>query len=261
MIRNLRLNLLFIGLSGLMLSCNPDDDTPTPDSAEPKMLISFEPNFDGQEVHIGDRFVNVHGCTVELSNMKFYISNLKLYRANGDIAQISDIELIDVKNHIRTLDFEIPAGDYTGVSFDLGVPQELNGTANPDFLVSVYSQSHPLSESNGMYWAWQSGYRFFIFEGRFDTIPDATYDLPRTFAFHSGLDTLFREVGFFSKTFTAATGQTKHLMFSVDIEKIFATENDTINLWHEREFHGSLSQLNLGLRYANNTAASFRLLP
>jgi hypothetical protein len=261
MTRKIRFHLLLIAVLGFVVACNPDDDSPTPDSSEPKLLITFEPNFNGQEVHIGDRFVNAHGCTVELTNMKFYISNLKLYRSSGDIDQLSDIGLIDIKNHKRTLDFEIPAGDYTGVSFDLGVPQELNGTANPAFLVSVYSPNHPLSESNGMYWAWQSGYRFFIFEGRFDTVPDATYTLPSTFAFHSGLDTLFREVGFFSRTFTASAGQTKHLMFSVDIEKIFVNDNDVINLWYEREFHGSLSQLDLGIRYANNTAASFNLLP
>ncbi len=254
--------LLFTFLSGFAFTaCDSDDSTPPIDNDEPKLLITFDPSFNGNEIHLGDKFVNVHGCTVQLTNLKFHVSNITLHTAGGQEQLLSEIELIDVKNHHRTLEYLVPAGDYTGISFDLGVPSQLNGTTNPDFLVSVYSPTHPLSESNGMYWAWQSGYRFFIFEGRFDTVPDVTYDLPNTFAFHSGMDTLFREIAPFALNYNASAGNVRHLMFSVDVEKIFAHQNDTINLWYEREFHGSLAQLDLGIRFANNTAASFRLLP
>lgn len=258
--RSITIFLTLVVASLVLVRCTDDDDNSGTDNTQPKLLITFDPWAAEDEIHIGDRFQNPHGCTVEMSNLRFYLSNIRLHRSEGEPIDLSEIEFIDIKNHKRTLEFLIDPGAYTGLSFDLGVPEHLNGTDNPDFMVSVYSPSHALSEGNGMYWAWQTGYRFCVFEGRFDTVPNATYPLTRTFAFHSGLDTLFREVGFFPHAYNATAGHSRHMIFKIDLNKIFAGQADTVNLWYEREFHGSLSQIDLGIRYANNTAGAFQLI-
>lgn len=253
-------NLLILAVASIFLmSCN-DDEVEQPSPVEPKMNLSFNPYFNGAELGIAERFVNVHGYPVEVTDMTFYISNIQVH--DGDeVTSLSEIEIINVRNAETTLSFTLPVGSYDAISFDLGVPQDLNGTANPDFLTSVYDPTHPLSESNGMYWIWQTGYRFCKFEGRYDTISTTAPSLPLTFALHSGRDTLFRTLPPFSRTIAAGDGAVHDIQFAVDIDKIFLNGTDSLNLKFENSFHGSLSNLDVGIKFANNSAAAFRLLP
>lgn len=254
------IGLVLVG-GAVWYACNPDDDIPPPASTDPRLWITFDPYFNGAEMHFGDRVVNAHGCTVEPTSLKFYIANLRLLREGGETLPLADIELLDLRHHKRSINYSIEAGAYTGLAFDLGVPVEMNGTQNPAFLTSMYNPAHPLSESNGMYWVWNTGYRFFAFEGRFDTAATPRPNLPFTFGFHTGLDTLYRELGPFNHPFQIARGQNKQMSFAVDLDKIFLNGSSEVNLWHEREFHGSFSQLPLGIRLADNSAAAIRLRP
>jgi hypothetical protein len=253
-------NLFLLATAAIFLiSCN-DDEVEQPTPVEPQMTLNFSPYFNGSELGIAERFVNVHGYPVEVTDLTFYVSNIQVH--DGDvITDLSEIEIINVRNAETTLTFMLPIGNYDAVSFDLGVPQDLNGTANPDFLTSVYDPTHPLSESNGMYWIWQTGYRFCKFEGRYDTVSTTAPSLPLTFALHSGRDTLFRTLDPFPVAMTAGDGAVYDLDFAVDIDKVFLNGSDSLNLKYENSFHGSLSNLDVGIKFANNSAAAFRLLP
>ncbi len=251
----------FLILSAVLVvsACDRDDDV-TPNVGTSTIQVAFTPVFEGSELGITDRFVNAHDCAVEMWNLKFYLSNIRLHNSEGAVT-LSDIEFYDIRNNKTSWDFEIPQGNYTGISFDLGVPQHLNGTANTDFLISVYDPLHPLSESNGMYWVWQTGYRFFTFEGRYDTVPQSGISLPNTFAFHTGRDTLFRSVTLFDRNFTASNGSADTLNFSVDLGRIFKLGFSEINLRQEHEYHGALANIDLGIRLSDHSAAAFELLP
>jgi len=250
------LTSVFFVLNG----CDRDDEPTPPETGPATMHVAFTPVFEGEEVGIKERFVNAQDCAVEMLNLKFYLSNIQLHGSNGTTT-ISDIEFYDIRNDKTSWNFEIPDGNYTGISFDLGVPQHLNGTANPDFLISVYDPLHPLSESNGMYWVWQTGYRFFTIEGRYDTLPQSGESLPNTFAFHTGRDTLFRNVEIFEREFTAGPGSATALNFSVDLGRLFKNESSEIDLRVEHQYHGALANIEVGIRMANNSAAAFKLLP
>jgi hypothetical protein len=239
----------------LVLSACKDDD-PAPDA---KVLMTFDPRFGGNELQMGEVHDNLHGYPFSTTGMKFYLSNIRLISNSGSEVELSEIVLIDFMNNQRTLEYVIPEGNYVGVRFDLGVPVELNGTQNEDFSTSLYSADHPLSESNGMYWVWNTGYRFFIFEGRFDTVPNTTGSLPLTYAFHTGTDTLFRELGPFSKSMNLSGGETALLPFEIAVDSLFATATDTIDLSIENSFHGSPMQIDLGKKLADNMAKSFVL--
>jgi hypothetical protein len=250
--------VLFIALIAcLAVACDDDEDS-TPDA---KLFMTFDPRFGGEDLQLGSTHTNVHGYPFNVSDVKFYISNIRLHESSGDFVEISDIELIRIQENKRSLEFVIPEGNYTGVSYDLGVPAAMNGTNNPDFSISQYPSGHPLSEvtSAGMYWQWASGYRFFSLDGRFDLEPNTDDLLPSPFSFHTGTDALFRELGVFQKSVNIEPGETTLFSFAVDIDSIFATAADTINLAEVTSFHGSEDQMETGIKLANNMSKAFVL--
>jgi hypothetical protein len=249
--------VFFIALIAVMaISC--DDDESSPDS---KLFMTFDPRFNGEDLQLGNTYTNIHDYPFNVLDVKFYISNIRLHKPGGDFLEISDIELIRMQELHRSLEFVVPTGNYTGLSYDLGVPPNMNGTNDPDFLISQYPSGHPLSEvtSAGMYWQWASGYRFFSFDGRFDLEPNTDDFLPTPFSFHTGTDTLFREVGFFQKSVDIKPGETILFSFAVDVDSIFATAADTINLAEVTSFHGSETQIETGIKLANNMSKAFVL--
>ncbi len=248
--------LAILALALVFTSCVKDDDSV---EAEPKVILSFDPMVNGQEIQIGERFLNPQGYSVEALQLKFYISNIQLI-TSGDPVLLSEIAFFDIRENQRTLELEIPQGDYLGIQFDLGVPVNLNGTDNPDFSTSIYDANHPLSVNNGMYWGWNPGYRFFSFEGKCDTLQSAEEFLPMTFAFHTGRDTLFRNVPQFSRNVSIGASDIEHFQFGIELDNYFATEADTVDLKVDRSFHGSPDQIELGTKLANNSSATFTLI-
>jgi len=260
MIKMIRFPLLFTAVL-FMWSCSNDDGGPPAPAGEAKLVLNFQPHYNGSEMHLETRYDNIHGCTFALTDLKFYLSNITLHYDNGEALTLSEIELIDFKENHNTLDFPLSGGEFVGISFDLGVPSHLNGTTNPDFLTSVYSTDHPLSALNNTYWTWQSGYRFFMADGKFDTIPGSTADpMPTSFSFHTGRDELFRSPGRFDRSVSGIAGTQNHLFFALDFEKLFFTEQGVVDLRVERNFHGNDTQMELGIRVADNTAEMFRLI-
>lgn len=245
------LPFLFLAL----MACD-DDDPSNPDA---KLLMTFDPRFGGTEMQMGEVNENIHGYPFHVSGMKFYLSEITLLDEDSRETRLSEIELIDIAENRRTLEYVVPPGNYSGVKFGLGVPVELNGTNNPDFSTALYDANHPLSVSNGMYWVWQTGYRFFIFEGRYDTVANNSGILPMSYAFHTGTDTLYRHLGPFSKNINIQAGSSKVLSFNLEVDSMFVSGSDTVDLAVESAFHGSAEEIDLGIKVANNLARSFVL--
>jgi hypothetical protein len=254
----IRINLILLILGGVFFSsCNKDDE----EEGLAKVLITFDPRYEGASIQLADRFSEVHSYPVEFTSMKFYLSHIQLLSGSETI-DLSDIEIISVDDNRVVLEYEIPSGSYSGLKFDLGVPDNMNGIeeSNPDFMMSLFDANHPLNESEGMYWSWNTGYRFFSFEGKCDTVDVGNEALTIPFAFHSGTDTLYRELPSFSHSFSVNANQTQVVPFEIDLGTLFASETDTIDLKNERAFHGMFNQLPVGIKFANNSAASIRLI-
>jgi hypothetical protein len=250
---------VFVALIGFT-SCEKDDDSNT-DTSEgmAKVIVDFYPMVNGEEIHIADRFETPQGYPADVTQLRFYLSNIKLNGSNGEI-ELSEIAFIDIREHITTLEFEVPVGSYDGIQFDLGVPSELNGTQNPDFSTSIFDANHPLSVSNGMYWGWAAGYRFFVVDGNCDTVPNASDILPMPFSFHTGMDTLYREIPVFNRSFNLGKNDVETLHFGIEMNQFFENGSEAIDLKVDRSFHGSFNQIDLGIKLANNSAAAFQLL-
>jgi len=253
-------NILLLALFSILLlvGCEKDDEAAAEGPAQ--VSFTFAPYFDGSEMQISQRFINGDGYPLYISSLKFYLSNLRLITEDSTVVPLSDIEIVDFRNMHSTLSYNIPYGNYTQIAFDLGVPAELNSPENPDFSISVFDGNHPLSESNGMYWGWQGGYRFFSIDGFCDTVPNQDEVLPLSYGLHSGLDTLFRSVPVFNHPFDVSSNDVALVPFAINLNTFFENGSSHIDLKYERQFHGNLSVLPLGIKIADNSAAAFEII-
>jgi hypothetical protein len=71
---------------------------------------------------------------------------------------------------------------------------------------------------------------------------------------------LYRTIDPFGRSVSGDANTTNVFNFAIDLERFFATAQDTIDFKVERQFHGSLNQLPLGIKMANNSSKSFKLL-
>jgi hypothetical protein len=109
----------------------------------------------------GTAYTTASGETFTVTTLKYYISNIKLTKTDGSIyAAPGEYHLIDASKPSSSsfTVSNVPAGDYSGVSFVVGVdstttkgdPLALPGDLNP---------------ANAMYWAWATGHIFLKLEG------------------------------------------------------------------------------------------------
>ncbi len=262
----LKLNTaIYLAAGFLLLACNPDEE---PEGIQnSKLIIHFDPRINNVSIQMGERLATPLNQAIEVSDLNFYLSDIALQKPNGELVQLAEVAFLKMRpstnspgQNWRVLEYDLPEGSYSAISFGLGVSPDLNGTQNPDFTTSLYDINHPLSESNGMYWAWESGYRFMLFEGRCDSVWQTADNLPMTFALHTGRDTLYRVLQPFPVNISSQNSPNNILNFAIDIDTIFDHEGQSIDLASERQFHGAYAQLPLGIKLANNSASAFRLL-
>jgi uncharacterized repeat protein (TIGR04052 family) len=130
--------------------------------------------------------VGAAASTLRLTDFRFYVSNVRLLTSGGDEVPLQlDEDGIWQRDGVALLDFEdgsngcafgnapintavrgtAPAGVYTGVRFDMGVPFELNhGNAE--------LETEPLNVT-AMFWNWNGGYKFIRVDGFAGPIDDA----------------------------------------------------------------------------------------
>jgi hypothetical protein len=168
---------------GTLASCKKDESTGT-------MVIHYKAVYDGQPLKTFQTFPFENGQQIQFSHLSMFISDLSLTKSSGQ-ESLDDVELVDLSfddataaanGYTQTI-MDIPAGTYSGLSFGVGVPQDVNAMKPADF-----PSSNPLSKT-GYYWsAWQS-YIFSKTEGRLDTLGSGNLELG--FAIHTGADSLY----------------------------------------------------------------------
>lgn len=145
--------------------------------------LQFAGEFAGQTADCSATYENtgVAGNTVGLADFRLYVSRVRLLDANGNETPMALIEHGPWQHDdIALLDFEdgsgnctngtvptntvvkgqVPAGDYRGVAFDIGIPFESNHQ-DPTLAAS------PLNLT-ALFWNWRGGYRFL----RVDLLPE-----------------------------------------------------------------------------------------
>jgi hypothetical protein len=114
------------------------------------------------------------GDTMNFTKFKYYVSNLKLKKADGTWwIHPESYFLVDASDAASTtLSLgTLPVGEYTEMEYTLGVDSTRNVSG---------AQAGALSTTNGMFWSWNTGYIMIKAEG---TSPQSSTG---NFAFHLG---------------------------------------------------------------------------
>lgn len=181
---------LLFGLFGLNLvwlsSCKEDEETGT-------VVINFKAEYEGTPLYTFDTRPFENGQQLQFTHISMLVSDLELL-TQSDAELLDESELVNLsfdnlaaaENGYTITIQDVPARTYSGISFGIGVPQDLNAMEPADF-----PSNHPLSNT-GYYWVPWSSYIFQKTEGRLDTLGNGTLDLG--FALHTGSDALYSPV-------------------------------------------------------------------
>jgi hypothetical protein len=126
---------------------------------------------------LGQAYRDAAGDEWSTQHLRYYLSNFRLRREEGgwfanpqSEADSRGYFLVDAADAASTR-FAIgpvPAGRYSGLEFLVGVDARRNRAG---------AQSGSLDPARGMFWTWNSGYIFFLFEGHSPQSPDPEHAL------------------------------------------------------------------------------------
>ncbi|RBQ07682.1 MbnP family protein [Pedobacter miscanthi] len=160
----------------LLSSCKKSTEEVTPD-AKSTFSIEFENQVNGSPLVLNTTtYKNAKGEDFKINIFKYYVSNIKLSKADGTTYLIPEsyflIDASKAESTNITLK-DVPTGDYTKIEYTIGVDYARNFAG---------AQTGALDPINGMFWTWNSGYIFVKLEG---TSPQST-DTGNKLTFHIG---------------------------------------------------------------------------
>lgn len=121
-------------------------------------------------------YTNANTDTFSIDIFKYYISNIQLVSANGNVYnEAESYYLVDQasKNSKQLIVKNVPYNNYTSISFLIGVDSARNTSG---------AQTGALDVANNMFWTWNTGYIMAKIEGH---SPQST-DPNKTIAYHIG---------------------------------------------------------------------------
>lgn len=241
--------LLFSGPM-LFASCNKDVSV-KPQEGEGTLRVTFVPEWEGEPLAFFTEYRNISNYRMQVELLKLYWSDIRLMDGDEDTL-LKDVELFNLSAPM-TVEWPAAAGTYTGLRTGLGLTPELNHS-DP---VS-YATSHPLSISQATYWTWESGYRFVLFEGRYDPDPESTAPLTSTFSIHTGMDTCFTVMELPApEPIVIADDSVTNITVRVAVDRFFHSSTTTLDLATENQSHGN--NLPVALKFTDHVAHSFTI--
>lgn len=170
--------LIVLGLSTLLFSCKKDTTMPPvqePTSGTVQMTLDHKWGPSLQPFAMETDLVHpASGETISFTALTYYISNIKLKRADGTWwIQPESYHIVKVaEGTLAQLPItNVPVGEYTEIEYMIGVDSTRNVSG---------AQTGALSTVHNMFWGWTTGYIFLKAEGN---SPQANLDY---FSYHIG---------------------------------------------------------------------------
>jgi hypothetical protein len=179
--KNLILSTAAMGAILLISSCDPkkhDELTGTG-----PVTLEFESRAGSAPLEFGTNYVTANGDTVNITKFKYYVSNFVLVKSDGSeyvVPQDKCYHLVDesvAASASLTLE-DIPAGEYTGIKYIIGVDSARHTTS----VTTLTGDLDPAGVGADMYWDWNSGFVFYKLEG---TSPQSS-ETDKKIRFHIG---------------------------------------------------------------------------
>lgn len=156
--KNVWLILSAFVLVAITSSCEKD-----PEVGASTFTLAVHPFIGDEALVLNQEYLDQENYRVKPATLKFYVSNVVLTSASGDI-KILDLDLLDMERvaagEPMTFQVDVPAGNYTGISFWVGLDSTQNAS-DP----AAFDNTNPLSLSAGTFWTWNTGYRFVMLKG------------------------------------------------------------------------------------------------
>ncbi len=162
---------------------------PPPDDPGQAVSLTFAATVAGAPLACGQSYTGIgsSGSSMQIGDLRVYISHVRLHGADGDVDATVDDEAPWQAKGVALLDFEdgtgkcspgtadtrtvvnvhAPEGTYDGVTFDVGVPDDVDHA-------DASKAPSPLNLSS-LYWGWAAGYRFFKLDIYSDGQPEGWY--------------------------------------------------------------------------------------
>ncbi|MEM7448665.1 MAG: MbnP family copper-binding protein [Myxococcota bacterium] len=193
------------GLAGYgLVACGDDSssddysDAAIPDamdSSTAEVSVQFQALVGGEPFACGSSYdgIGTSSSTVQPNDFRLYIHDVRLLDSEGnevpltltqdDAFQYQDLVLLDFEDGTATCSGgnsavnpqavgTVPAGEYSGIRFVLGVPFELNHA-------NAATAPSPLNVTS-LFWNWQGGYKFARFDGPAGDLPEWRFHLGST---------------------------------------------------------------------------------
>ena len=183
---------IFLVMSILFfLSCKKKDSiTPTPPTPMGTIALHLHTNIDTTEADSGVVVVDhVSGKKFQLNMAQFYISGIVVYKTDGTAEPVSNTYILKNIGQEEYIIGQVPAGNYSKISFNVGVDASTN-TTNPS------SHTGTLGTQNPAMWFGNTtqGYIFMNVQGYTDTTATHTGGLNQPFAYQLGGNAEFKTI-------------------------------------------------------------------
>lgn len=154
-------------------SCSSDDDTTEDLTGQTGTLaLKFDNGVGDQDFIFGTTYTKSNGESYQLETLKYIISNVRFKDSNGNVFMYptdDNMFIVDEANGNNAGEIyinldNIPAADYTEVTFGVGIDQDryaLGAEGQGSFLETA--------QNAGMMWSWATGYRFMRFDGTYSS--------------------------------------------------------------------------------------------
>ena len=143
----------------LFASCKKNDEAIATDT-KGNFSIEFEHQVSGTALALNTTtYKNAKNEDFKISVFKYYVSNIKLSKADGTSYLIPESYFLidESKSASKLISLkDIPTGDYAKIEYIIGVDYARNLAG---------AQTGALDPINGMFWTWNSGYVFVKLEG------------------------------------------------------------------------------------------------
>jgi hypothetical protein len=186
------------------------------------------------------------------SKLKFYLSHIKLVRADNTEVEIKDAAFLDWSdNNWKSFSANVDAGTYKGIKFFVGLDPQQNA-GNPD----DYAADEPLGPKDDMFWEWLK-HRFVVLEGTADTLGNNFGGGNIGLVYHTGRDTCYREVTLSGTEFTVNAEGGKSINLNLDLLKVFAAAPEPVNMFTQPGTQSEDADLPVAIQFSNQFSKSF----
>ncbi|MBK8847391.1 MAG: hypothetical protein IPO27_12935 [Bacteroidetes bacterium] len=236
----------------IFTGCKKDDDetpAPTP-STEQKLSFHMHTMVGTSAAVYGTQYQDASGRKFNLSDFRYYLSNIVLIKNDGSQLPISGkVILVNPATSKYEL-AKVPIGSYKGFKFIVGLDSATNHS-DP----TTYAAGNPLAiQSPGIHWSWNSGYIFMKIEGKVDTTQAANGPLDFEYFYHIGMDNFKCSIDFSTEAFTVVSGSDYEIGLEFDLLKVL----NNVDMRTENATH-TMDNMPLATKIANNWPTAFSI--